>query len=112
MTSPLPPLPPFNVTTTPAGDRVIVAPCGDLDPRTVGAVDDVLKKLTSEGFTSLVVDLRQVTFMDSSGLHLLLDADQTARRNGHDFAIIDGNEIVSRLMEMTGTSDLFTRFEP
>jgi anti-sigma B factor antagonist len=51
----------------------------------------------------LVVDMREVTFIDSTGLSLLLKADGLARQNQFDLHIVRSpTEIVQAVMEATG----------
>jgi anti-anti-sigma factor len=50
-----------------------------------------------------------VRFIDSQGLHLLLDVDREASADGWQFAIIDGSPPVTRLLELTGLRDRFRR---
>jgi anti-anti-sigma factor len=51
----------------------------------------------------LVVDLREVTFIDSTGLSLLLKSDGLARQNQFDFVIVRSpTEIVQAVLEATG----------
>jgi anti-anti-sigma factor len=69
---------------------------------TVGLVAEELTDLRDVGFESLVLDLRRLQFMDSSGVHLILDADGYARTNGHDFAVIPGPPVIQRLFELSG----------
>ena len=48
-----------------------------------------------------------MTFIDSSGLSVLVAADRHARTNGHEFAITDGSPAVRRLLEVAGLSRQF-----
>jgi anti-anti-sigma factor len=97
------------VEARPDRARVIVAVRGDVDVASVGEVQRVLDELRLEGWRDVVVDLREVAFMDSTGLSLLLTADRDARRDGWDFSIVDGSQPVARLFELTGLSEHFRR---
>jgi anti-anti-sigma factor len=87
------------------GDTVYVTPVGEMDISTVGIVDDELSELMRSGFRNLVLDLRKLSFMDSSGLRLLLQWDAYARRDGITFAVIQGPPVVQRVFELTGLLD-------
>ena len=52
-----------------------------------------------------MIDLSQVTFMDSSGLRVLLTAHRRAEEAGRGFALVKGGDTVSRLLEVTGLSE-------
>lgn len=99
----------LEVRARPDRDRVIVAVSGELDLVSVGALQDTLDELRDVGWSSVVLDLRQLTFIDSTGLSLLLQAERAARREGSSFAIVDGSPAVARLLEVVGLEDHFAR---
>ena len=80
----------FEVRSRPDRGRVIVAVSGELDIATVGVVQAALDELYAVGWKSVVFDLRELSFIDSMGLSLLLEAERTAQRSGAAFAIVDG----------------------
>ena len=55
------------------------------------------------GFEAIVIDLRATTFLDSSGLHLLI---AQAERTDVRITLIDGPAVVSRLFDLTGVRDV------
>jgi anti-sigma B factor antagonist len=57
------------------------------------------------GSRVVVVDLRQLAFMDSAGVHVIVDAHNRARRAGRRLVIIRGPGQVTRLLDLTGFSD-------
>ena len=64
---------------------VRVCPIGEVDVDTVGVVRAQLDELTVAGFTHVILDLRDVTFLDSSGLHLVhlvMDAQAASAADG------------------------------
>lgn len=93
----------------PDGDRVAVSLAGELDIATVGRVEEQVDQARSTGFAEVVLDLRAVTFMDSTGLRLLLRLDAAARAEGFAFRIADEDGPVRRLLELTGLSERFAR---
>ena len=102
----------FKVELSSEGERALVAPHGELDMATIPQVEAKLVEARAEGHKTLVLDLRNVTFMDSSGLRLMLVANAEARDDGYSFAIIDGPEVVRQVLDVTGTSERFERAEP
>jgi anti-anti-sigma factor len=88
---------------------VIVAVRGELDFANVGAPQAALDELRSAGWTDIVADLRELQFMDSTGLSLLLSADRDARREGWAFSAVDGCPAVTRLLEACGLTGHFRR---
>jgi len=69
---------------------------------TVGQIREQLENATATGATHVVLDLRGVTFLDSTGLHLALDADAASRAQGWKFGLIGGPADVQRVFELTG----------
>ena len=110
--SPVPIPPPFRCETHRDGERMRVRPIGELDIATVPEVDRQLRRLSEDGHVHLVLDLRDVSFMDSSGLRLILAWRERAAGDGGDFSIIRGNEVVERVFDTTRVRDLLTFTEP
>src|SRR4051812_35653580 len=63
---------PFDIKIRPARERVVVAPRGELDIATTERVAEAIDELVLAGFAEVVLDLRAVSFMDSTGLRLVL----------------------------------------
>lgn len=97
---------PFTCNVTPERDHVIVAPRGDLDMATVGLVEGELQRLRDSGFDSIVLDLRGLTFMDSSGLHLITRWANDASQDGFVFELEPGPPVVQRVFELTSMTKL------
>lgn len=102
---------PFRVTTRTEGPSTYVEAHGELDLGTVPALEREVQELRERGVKQIVLDLREITFMDSSGLSLLLRLDAEARSNGFSFAIVEGDGPVRRLLELTDLADGFQHVE-
>jgi anti-sigma B factor antagonist len=85
----------------------LVAIRGELDMLTVSKVAEVIDGLEpqADGVRHLVLDLRGLTFMDSSGLHELIKQNEFARSNRHNLAVVRGTDVIERLLELTGVKD-------
>lgn len=81
---------------------------GELDIATTPRAEADLRRLEGEGVSVIVLDLRGLTFMDSTGLRLLVAADARARESGRRLAIVRGPGPVHRVLEITG---LHTRLD-
>jgi anti-sigma B factor antagonist len=79
------------------GGVSVVAVSGELDISGVGRVDEELRHAEENAPKAIVLDLRGLTFMDSSGLRLVLEADMRARQASRRFAIVPGPEAVHRV---------------
>jgi anti-sigma B factor antagonist len=82
------------------GDWTIWQPCGELDMATVRELEPRLLESLRNGPAAL--EMQQVTFCDSSGLHCLRRANETARRCGVEFEIREPSPNVARVIELTG----------
>jgi anti-sigma B factor antagonist len=89
----------------PERDAVRVRPVGTLDMATAPLLEDQLGELRTAGFRALLVDLRGLRFMDSTGLRLMLRWDAAARSDGFELRIVPGEPAIQRVFELTGTLD-------
>ena len=84
-----------------ARDSAWISIRGELDLAAAPAVRRAL--VDSQDRASLVVlDLRDLTFMDASGLHLIADADARARRGRQRLVLVRGSAQIDRLFELVG----------
>jgi anti-anti-sigma factor len=79
---------------------------GELDLAAAGAMRARVDSVAGTG-SGLVIDLRDVTFIDSSALRELLNARETVVRRGQRIALSGVSASVRRLLEITGTAELF-----
>jgi anti-sigma B factor antagonist len=100
-----PPPEEFTVDVRREGDVMVFAPRGEIDLSTVGQLRAALDGHEHE---NLVLDLRDVEFLDSSGLTLILELHRRAEENGSGFALGPGPRPVQRIFEMTGLSHRLT----
>ena len=98
---------PFRIEVLPDRRRVVVVPHGEVDIATVDQLAAEVDELVGRGFDTVVVDLRETSFLDSSGLHLLLK--QSARHDAQ-VTVIDGALPVRRVIDLAGVRHLL-RFE-
>jgi anti-anti-sigma factor len=86
---------------------VTVRLAGELDLSTADNFREVLARAEALEPAALVVDLRGVTFMDSTGLRLLLGAQRTCDEDGRRFALIRGQQQVQDLFRVAGLDEVF-----
>jgi anti-anti-sigma factor len=99
---------PFACSVVPRREIVHVCPTGEIDLDTVGEVEARLAELHLAGFDRIVLDLRAVTFFDSTGVHLVVRWSRRAREEGFQFGVIVGNDVVARVLRMTGVEQHLT----
>jgi anti-sigma B factor antagonist len=98
-------LEPFRIEVEPSRDVVRVVPVGELDLATIDTLRQEVDRLHEAGFNRLVLDLRRLRFMDSTGLRLVLEIDAGSRSDGWDFSLVRGPQAVHRLFEVTNVTD-------
>jgi anti-anti-sigma factor len=74
---------------------------GELDLSTVGKVQEEIRQAADNGPRLMVLDLSQLTFLDSTGLRCLVKADERAREEGWRFVVVKGPEAVHRVFSIT-----------
>ncbi|MFF5171405.1 STAS domain-containing protein [Micromonospora sp. NPDC000089] len=94
---------------TPDADRghVVLGPVGELDMATVGTFDTVLDAvLARPGLVEIVVDLAEVTFVDSTGVAALLRGAAEAVGRGASLRIVHPQPVVARVLRITAVGSL------
>jgi anti-anti-sigma factor len=94
-------MPLLEVATSEENGAVRIALSGELDISTAPRVEEELERVEPDGPAVLVLDLRAVSFMDSTGLRLIVSADGRAREQGRRLAVVRGPETVQRIFRVT-----------
>lgn len=82
-------------------DRVHVALRGELDLSTTDKVERELQRVEAMQPSVVVLDLSGLVFLDSTGLRLIVSADQRARESGRRLAVVKGPVAVHRVFSIT-----------
>lgn len=98
----------FAVTTHITGRTAMLAVVGELDLVSCPSLEQAIDDLTAADVDEVVVDLRGLEFMDSTGLHVLVRAHNQVQESGRGFALIRGREQVQRLFDLTGVTESLT----
>jgi anti-sigma B factor antagonist len=99
-------MPNLQVETTQTGSTAVIAPTGELDLSGATVLQAELDRLAGAGdVAGVVLDLRGLAFIDSSGLRLVVLADMQAREAGRRFALVRGDDTVQRVFEITRMSE-------
>jgi anti-sigma B factor antagonist len=101
---------PLSVKEVRYDSVVRISLIGELDFATRAQVEAALARAEQSDPGVIELDLGGLTFMDSSAVHLSLEAQDRARRMGHSLVLLEGSAIVQRVFELTATKRLF-RFE-
>jgi len=100
--------PPLQVLVgrTEACTRVIVA--GELDDATAAVLSDRLREVLIDLSGDVVIDIGLLTFIDSSGLSLLVTFHKHVRSLGATLIVTDPTPMARRLFEITGLDRVLT----
>jgi anti-anti-sigma factor len=88
-----------------------VIPAGELNHHSVNALETELERLCEEGVTGITVDLRELTYIDTTGVAVIAFCSGLYKRRGYEFKLIPGCEHVHRAFERAGLAGLLP-FEP
>ena len=93
----------FGSYVTRADSCVRLALWGEIDLAARPRLEAEIDELRGSGLASLIVDLRHVSFLDSSGLRLVLELYAAARDDGFELQLVPGPPHVQRVFEITRT---------
>jgi len=94
----------FRWTLAPERARVRVCLEGELDLSTAATFQSTVLELMENGWSTIVIDLAALTFMDSSGMRAAFELDREATRRGAALRLTGASPEVQRLFELTGLS--------
>lgn len=89
------------------GEAPVIRLHGEIDLSSVEAVRAVISEALAHADTSLVIDLSDVTFFDSSGLGLLVAAKDEGALDGVELVLRAPSPAAQRILELAGTTDWF-----
>ena len=93
----------FEITEETRGTGVILSIAGELDLSTAPSLAQQVERALREEVSSLTLDLSNLTFMDSSGLRLLIELDRRAGREAWSLAPVPSrHESTNMVLRLTG----------
>ena len=92
---------PLEITTEESEGQTRVALAGELDIASTPEFEQGLARVEANAPEVLLLDLRKVEFIDSTGLRAVIAADERARSAGRRFVIIRGTPAVERVLSVT-----------
>ncbi len=97
-------VPPFELVVESANGCLHFTPRGELDLATAPELEDRIVAAVRDVSRGVVLDLRELTFMDSTGVRTVVSAHHAAQETGADLRVIrprDGGP-VARVIEVSG----------
>jgi anti-sigma B factor antagonist len=95
----------FRVRRRLQADRTILVPAGELDQFSVPLLEEALSSVVGRGLP-IVIDLGELTFIDSCGLWLITTIHSGCRQRGISLRLWGGCEHIQQVFEVTGLYDL------
>ena len=91
----------LRLSTSVTDGTAVIALEGELDLAGANALEQELATPEADGARAIVLDLRGVEFMDSSGLRVIAVTLQSAQERGRRFALVPGAAQVMRVFDVT-----------
>ena len=97
-----------SVTRSSAGAVPVVAVSGEVDVYSAPALKESLTGLLESGVNSVVVDLTEVAFLDSTGLGALVEARAATSEAGGSLPLVCNQQRILKLFTITGLDGVFS----
>jgi anti-sigma B factor antagonist len=91
----------MDCTVGQVGTVHVASPMGDLDVAVAPQLRELLKGLIEKGAKQIIIDMRGVTFIDSSCLGVLVNAHKLASANGARIRFGETTDQVRKIFELT-----------
>lgn len=101
----------IDITAGEGGAATVVAARGELDVLTAASLRTAFSGVIDGGRGHLVLDASGITFMDSTGIGVLVIALRRTRAYDGSFAIAGVHGRALRTLEMTGLARIFTLYD-
>ncbi len=97
----------FGIEETTENDKRVFSLRGELDLETAPVLRHRLHAAVDDGFTDLIVDLAALSFMDSTGISVLVDALKSLRRHDGWLVLRAPSSRTRRVLEIAGLLEVF-----
>ena len=95
---------PFDVHVAQTDGRTIVKPAGELDAYSAPQLRKILDEVLDGSVQRVAVDLAAISFIDSTGLGVLVGAARRAKAQGAEVVLDSPSHSVHRVLQITGLS--------
>jgi anti-sigma B factor antagonist len=97
------------MASRPEGEKHVIALDGELDIATVAQIDTELARVEAGECEQIVMDLRELQFLDSTGIQMLVKAHARCADRGREISILLEPGPVRRVLEVAGVLDVLAR---
>jgi anti-sigma B factor antagonist len=95
----------FTVQLQPHSEAAMIVVSGELDIASAPELEQALDRIRPDLTKLVIVDLRELEFMDSTGLSIIVRAHQRLSEHDCELTLIKGPPQVQRLLDLTGVAD-------
>jgi anti-sigma B factor antagonist len=78
---------------------------GELDLASAPYLETMIERICAESTHAITLDLSKLSFIDSTGLYIMISTSKRCEALGYDFLLIPGAEHIQRLFKLTGLLD-------
>jgi anti-sigma B factor antagonist len=100
-----------SVTSQFVGRRAVITVRGEIDIATIDTVAGSVNGALGDGAAELWIDLSQTEFMDSSGIHLMIDTARRLAAQNRRVAIICPQGRIRRVLDISGAANVLPLFD-
>jgi len=86
--------------------HTVLTVAGEIDLSTSGQLDSAVIEALAQETSHLTLDLSEVTFLDSSGLGVIVKALKRAKESNTTFDVVAANERVLKVFNLTGLAEV------
>jgi anti-sigma B factor antagonist len=97
----------LSLSTRAEGGRTVVEVAGEIDVYTAPKLREQLADLVDAGRNDIVVDMRGVEFLDSTGLGVLVGGLKRIRQNDGSMQLVCTQERILKIFRITGLTKVF-----
>ena len=90
----------FHVTAERSGVAALVEVRGELDIATLPEFERAVTRMRAQGLERMVIDLRELSFLDSMSIELLLRLNGELTATGADLVVVRGPRAVNRIFDL------------
>ncbi|HWF73940.1 MAG TPA: STAS domain-containing protein [Solirubrobacteraceae bacterium] len=98
----------LTIGTSRDGGEYTIELAGELDLSGVTRASEAFNAALDSGAPAIVLDLRGLEFLDSTGVHAILRAERRASAERRSFIVVRGPRQVQRIFEISGVVDRLT----
>lgn len=98
----------FHIDERTGTSPLVIAVRGEIDVATAPQLRESLHRVIADGESTVVLDLLEVTFLDSTALGVMVGALKRCREAGGELHVVIADPRIMKIFEITGLTNVFT----